>query len=291
MFYLRNMFGDLTHNFNGEQAEQGYTYAYMPRDSVVLSIGGNIGRNCIFVDRIIAHRSQHLCVEPDPRNFAALQRNKEETQSMFENLNGVLARPALGNVSIVSRGIASNIVYNRTGDDVHSVPTIDIDLSNFTAVLVDCEGCYCKLIKSFPELLNAYYLQFELDSGPCDYDLENLLSQYGYIKVDGSLMTWGDPPSLHAVYTKHTFWMPLFANFVISHMFELFGDFAHQVFPSISPQIRLLSMWVVITFIAAASLALLVLLAQLARVSMCVNANALKLGQQMGTIVRPSKVK
>lgn len=194
-----------------EFPEQAYLYAWLPRNAAVLSIGGNIGTTCIFIDKLVSNPSSQTCVEPAPQNLARLESNKHETHSVFSILNAMLVRPAAGPLGFVWKGISSHIA--KPGETPSFfVPTADLDVSNFTAMVIDCEGCFCDLFKSFPELLDKEFLLLEED-GQCDYDWRALLSNHSYDRVDGSLSVVGTPH--HSVWMKHTTWKPLF---ILSHV-------------------------------------------------------------------------
>eukprot|EP00746_Dinoflagellata_sp_MGD_P142064 gnl/MRDRNA2_/MRDRNA2_75073_c0_seq1.p1 gnl/MRDRNA2_/MRDRNA2_75073_c0~~gnl/MRDRNA2_/MRDRNA2_75073_c0_seq1.p1 ORF type:complete len:340 (+),score=37.41 gnl/MRDRNA2_/MRDRNA2_75073_c0_seq1:65-1084(+) len=233
-FVIRNFNGLQFHSLDFEFPEQAYLYAWLPRDAAVLSIGGNIGTTCVFIDRLLWNpsRSRHLCVEPDLKVKSALELNRQETGSLFGTLDAIIARPAIGNISFTFLGWSSHVT--RPGETPsYSVPTVDLDVSNFSAVVMDCEGCYCELFKSIPEILDMQLLLLEVDAFPprCEYNYEALLAKHSYARVDGSLSFAGPPH--HAVYMKGTTWKPWS---ILSHLSQFCVITMRNQFPFMFPE-------------------------------------------------------
>merc|ERR1719215_73495 len=83
-------------------------------------IGGNVGRACVFIDKIVESPDNSACVEPIPAHAATLAQNKRDTSSKFKIIDGILARrsgahatsSADGSTAIwmVPKGIAAKVV-------------------------------------------------------------------------------------------------------------------------------------------------------------------------------------
>eukprot|EP00927_Polykrikos_kofoidii_P023233 TRINITY_DN21461_c0_g1_i5.p1 TRINITY_DN21461_c0_g1~~TRINITY_DN21461_c0_g1_i5.p1 ORF type:complete len:381 (-),score=22.49 TRINITY_DN21461_c0_g1_i5:535-1614(-) len=191
-------------NVDHEISEQVFLWAHLRRDDAVLSVGGNIGGTCLFIDRFVYHsaRKSSLCVEPNPLTWPILLQNRHLSGGRFRTETRILTRPTRGNLSFTSRGIGSRIA--GPGDHVDfEVPTVDLNLSEYTAVVADCEGCFCRLFKEFRELLATRLIIIEKD-GDCDYNVDAFIAQHGFAKVGGS---WFGFSPRHDVYSKGP-WSP-----------------------------------------------------------------------------------
>jgi len=141
--------------------------------------------------------------EPNPATLPILRNNKRLHRSGFEILPMILSRPGGHNLSFSNMGIMAHIA--KPGEPADFVlPTVDRDLSAFTVVVSDCEGCFCLLFKEFPELLRGVRLVINEIDGKCDYDFAALLRQHGFHRVDGTLPFVDGHPA-HDVFSKSWF--------------------------------------------------------------------------------------
>jgi len=204
-------------NDQHEFHEQAYLFGWLRRDDTVLSVGGNIGATCLFVDRFVSAdvKSKSLCVEPNPDIYPILQQNKKILNASFEIENRIFSRPAKGNLKFTSAGVVSHIAGPNDRVDFE-VPTVDRDLGGYSVIVSDCEGCFCSLFKEFPELLSARLIINEKD-GICDYDFTAFLAHHRFALVSGSI---GDAHPRHDVYMKgsglsFTVWNKFVSHFMI----------------------------------------------------------------------------
>lgn len=191
-------------NLDREEAEQAYLWAHMKANDAVLSIGGNVGTTCIFVDKLASDPSRSVCVEPNSVTQKQLEQNKKHFDSKFEILGAILSRPAGPDIGFVDNGIMAHVAaLGETPEFM--VKQVDRDLSGFNVLVIDCEGCFCNFVKEFPEVLeNARVIINEYD-GLCDYDFDAYLYERGLPRIDGSLLTFGAYHPRHDVYSREMF--------------------------------------------------------------------------------------
>lgn len=202
-------------NTKRELAEQLYLYAHMPRDSRVLFIGGNIGTGCVLADKLLKEPAKSMCVEPSPNVVPILQQNKQRHGATFRILNKLLTRPAQGNMSFVYRSMASRIA--RPGEQADfTVESVDMDLSAFNVLAIDCEGCFCEIFQHFAEVQSMELILLEEDAkglgvGCEGLDVYDFLRKAGFTKVNGSVFGGGSP--YHSLWSKHVsslIWWPVY---------------------------------------------------------------------------------
>eukprot|EP00928_Gymnodinium_smaydae_P083821 TRINITY_DN67055_c0_g1_i1.p1 TRINITY_DN67055_c0_g1~~TRINITY_DN67055_c0_g1_i1.p1 ORF type:complete len:326 (+),score=32.20 TRINITY_DN67055_c0_g1_i1:40-1017(+) len=187
-------------NLDGEVPEQMYALSHFKRTDSVITIGGNVGRACVFIDKIVDRPENSACVEPI--YATTLAQNKKDTSSKFKIIDGILERRKGGegqhaNLSadgssviwMLPRGLAASVVDKWQPGAVQA-KSFDIDIKQYNVALIDCEGCYCFVTKDFPEIFAMRAIIIEWDGPRC---IQEQLLESGFIEVDGSLPGAGTP--------------------------------------------------------------------------------------------------
>jgi len=226
-FLLTGMSGDKVSSVDHEVPEKAMVFVYLHPDDRVIEVGANIGSTCLFLGELLSRPKQSLCVEPNPKIHARLQGNIHRAfpnpATQIRTLSAILSRRNTGNIRMVYSGIATRVARLDEQSEVE-VPTVNTSLARFNVFILDCEGCFCELLKDFPEALNARLLVIEED-GRCDYSFEQLLDQNGFARVDGSLrygpFASGNP--------RHSVWMKHAGNFKWRWLWNQSIQFCHTV--------------------------------------------------------------
>lgn len=180
------------------QKMQILIYQYLPYDSIVLEVNGNLGSLSILVNTLIKDSRYHYVTEMEEQKFKLLKKNKD-----INNLNFYPYHGAISNKRVIyKRGIFGTFISKEIGND-EEVPedwvetnTISYSETNDksiaqsgrdinTLILKENNDFLINLIKNNENIVgkikviiieyNIYQLQQE--------ELDNFLKEKGYVKI------------------------------------------------------------------------------------------------------------
>jgi len=179
---------------NYEQFEQYLVSRWIKPNDVVLEIGARLGVVSSCINRMLSNKTNHVVIEPDTRIYDVLLENRKITKSHFQVCTNVLGNSPLRLV-LEDEGLGTRALNDgEVNENTITVPNITV--SNFFAkyklkfnvLVIDCEGCLCKLIEeNGDELLeNIRFVLFEMDNQElCKYDIVvDKLIELGFKFID-----------------------------------------------------------------------------------------------------------
>lgn len=177
-----------------EHYEQYFVSRWIKPDDVVLELGARSGVVSSCINMLLNNRRNQVSVEPDPRILSTLEKNRKLTKSHFKICTEVLGNKPM-RLILAEYGVATHI----TSDDDQRSNIITINnitfnelknkyKLNFTALVIDCEGCFEQLLKNYEnELLKGIKLIiYEMDrTDLCDYTYVNeILKKHKFVLID-----------------------------------------------------------------------------------------------------------
>jgi len=135
-----------------ELPEQLMACNFIKEDDCVLELGGSIGRNSCVINTLLKNKGNHLVIEPNPIEASGLKYNKVEN-----NLDFKIEVSAISDKPLYSRGW-STYTYQIPGSVLVNTLTYDQLLEKydmlFNVLIIDAEGNFSPMLKSFPNILN-----------------------------------------------------------------------------------------------------------------------------------------
>lgn len=141
-----------------EQKEQSLVKQYINKDDVVLELGARYGSVSCTINQILENKENQVVVEPDPRVWDALEKNRGFNKCSFRIIKGFISKQ--------SYGLTNTEVCNGYGttyscqDDNNKIPNYSMEdvlklfPLKFNVLVADCEG----------------FLEIFLDENPFFYD-------------------------------------------------------------------------------------------------------------------------
>jgi FkbM family methyltransferase len=172
-----------------EKADQDLARAWiLPSDSV-LEIGARYGIVSCLINSILEKKTAHVAIEPDDRVWAALEKNKEVNGSSFHIVKGFVSQRKLSLTNFTSAG---GFATTSIEDPSSTIPHYSLEeikeesgISEFTALVVDCEGCFGGFLMENLSLLDSLRIVlFEADgnSKPNYAEIRTMLKQKGFVE-------------------------------------------------------------------------------------------------------------
>jgi FkbM family methyltransferase len=183
-----------------EQFEQYLVQKWIKPTDIVLELGARCGVVSCTINSILAEKSAHVAVEPDPEALVALRKNKATFGGKFRVCGAAIGDTpltmladdeGLGNYTVaaagaeVPPGLHSFSVKNIPRDEFFKKYALP-----FTALVMDCEGCAGRfLADNFHRFEDLEMVLFERDNvAMCDYDaMTKQLEGAGFTKADDLL--------------------------------------------------------------------------------------------------------
>tara|TARA_B110000977_G_C10918913_1_gene432285 strand:- start:161 stop:850 length:690 start_codon:yes stop_codon:yes gene_type:complete len=165
---------------SAEVTEQELSDKYINPNDIVLELGARYGTVSCLVNRKLNNKKLHYVVEPDPRVWEALEKNKEINSSEFTILKGILGKKKY---KLQGDGYGTTMIESNDSD-VKSFSLPDI---NFNTLIVDCEGCFENFYKENKEFVNGLdKIMYETDyPDKCDYKfIQKELLQAGFKVIE-----------------------------------------------------------------------------------------------------------
>jgi len=196
-----------------EEAIEEYFKWYRPKTGdLVFDMGAHCGVSTYHLSKLVGSEGRVVCFEPDPVNFAILERNIERhALSNVVTVNSAIAGTS-GKLAFNSEGtIGSSLVSLMGRESVGSVAMVEaLTLGDVFVCYgepafckIDIEGAEVDVIAKSGELLRGCKTQFALDTnhpkadGKCtDKEIEALFQSYGYevlSEANPLLTTWARP--------------------------------------------------------------------------------------------------
>ncbi len=187
-------------NHSEEYPEQLMVVNFLSPDSVVLELGGNIGRNSLVIATILSDDKNLVVLETDPVSCQMLTDNRDGNDLKFHIENSALSERKL-----IQRGW-DTIPSDDLRDGYNFVNTITYDklkekyALDFNTLVVDCEGALYYILQDNVSILNNIKMIIMEN----DY---NVLSHKQ--TIDQTLIEHG----FKIIYTESGGWGPCFNNF------------------------------------------------------------------------------
>jgi FkbM family methyltransferase len=196
-----------------EEAIEEYFKWYRPQaGDLVFDMGAHCGVSTYHLSKLVGQQGHVVCFEPDPVNFAILQRNIERHRMANVTAVNLAIAGTNGKLAFNSEGtIGSSLVSLLGRESAGSVLMVDaitlqdaFDQYGVPAFCkIDIEGAEVDVIAKSAELLRGCKTQFALDTnhpkadGQCtDKEIEALFRSYGYevlSEANPLLTTWARP--------------------------------------------------------------------------------------------------
>ena len=185
-----------------EYTEQQLVKQYILEDDVVLELGARYGPVYCAINKKLNNKYNQISVEPDDRVWSALELNKIKNNCNFNIIKGFISNKKLS-LTNLSEGLGG---YGATFVETNDTKYISFSLNeiktkykitNFTAIVADCEGFLEIFLDENPELYdNLRIIIFEADYvEKCNYDKikQNLLCRGFIKKLEGHQNVWLKP--------------------------------------------------------------------------------------------------
>ena len=174
-------------SMNEEKVEQDLSKKYIKSNSIVLEIGGNMGRNALVISTILTNDNNLVTMEPNKEFYEKLITNRNYNNKNFHVENSCLSKSKT--FILNSRSFQEGKVHdiypqnykNLKLDNAFETNCIDYDsLCNkynkiFDTLCIDCEGAFYYILNDFPNILDNIKLII------MENDYENI-NHYNHIK-------------------------------------------------------------------------------------------------------------
>ena len=168
-----------------EAAERMAVMNHISSDDVVLEIGANIGGVSTLLATILSDPNHLVSVDPHKGNCKFLKQEGIRIGKPFNVFNGVVKGPTLLSCT-GSKQVGSYVKCTPCSNSSCETENLSIlQLEEryglvFTAIIIDCEGCYESLMPQILGHRSIQQIQIEWD-GPF---MENDIIRAGYTHVD-----------------------------------------------------------------------------------------------------------
>lgn len=157
-----------------EVQEQIDAAAFLLPDDCVLELGARWGGVSVVINRLLKDGTKHLAVEPDPRVWEVLEKNRDTHGCKFHIVKGAISNQKL-NLDIDEKfyGLASFTKPSEDGDvPIYKLQDFEDKVTDFNVLIADCEGFLETFYDENKEIFNNLRLiLFEKDrKEACDYD-------------------------------------------------------------------------------------------------------------------------
>lgn len=194
LLYLHNLLKIEEATFNEEFPEQLMAMTYINKDSKVLEIGGNLGRNSIIISHILENDQDIVTMECYDPIIPKLYINKNINNLYFHIENSALS---------LKRLVFKDFFCHQTDeikDDYIEVPKSTFNNIQtkyniiFDTLVVDCEGSLPQILTDFPNMLeNIKTIIMENDYIELEKKnvLNKILNINNFIRVYNEKGGWG----------------------------------------------------------------------------------------------------
>ena len=186
---------------NTEIPEQLMAVKHITPDSVVLELGGSIGRNSCVINSILDTKTNHVVVEPSKKELSILQQNRDSNNFEFFIENSAISKVPLYSLNwqTYPTQIPGSVEVNTIGYN----GVLEKYKLKFNTLVIDNEGHFVGMLKDFPTILDGINLliiehDFNTEDDLCYF--KKTMTQSGFIMNDmflkndryGPGMNWHD---------------------------------------------------------------------------------------------------
>ena len=172
-------------NLNEEIPEQLMAVKHITPDSIVLELGGSIGRNSCVINSILDNKSNHIVVEPSTGELTTLTQNRDSNHFGF-----FIENSAISNVPLYSLGWQTYTVQIPNSVQVKTIDYNDLLEKyklKFNTLVIDNEGHFVGMLKDYPAILDDIRLliiehDFNTEDDLCYF--KQIMTQSGFIMSD-----------------------------------------------------------------------------------------------------------
>ena len=170
---------------NEEIPEQLMAVKHITPDSIVLELGGSIGRNSCVINSILDNKSNHIVVEPSTGELTTLTQNRDSNHFGF-----FIENSAISNVPLYSLGWQTYTVQIPNSVQVKTIDYNDLLEKyklKFNTLVIDNEGHFVGMLKDYPAILDDIRLliiehDFNTEDDLCYF--KQIMTQSGFIMSD-----------------------------------------------------------------------------------------------------------
>lgn len=211
LFEIYNKLNQIDSNFvanilQHERPEQELVAKYIPNNSIVLELGGNIGATATIINSKLIEKSNHIIIEPELNFVQSLLAIKNKFNLGFQQVHGILSKNKQEQIKLWPSCI------NSKQYSLNELETL-LGGKKFTAILADCEGAFDPILQDFPELLETVKVIILENDGGDIKRVKKTLEENNFILVhsqihpywNGDLSSFKDLIGFHEVWIKNTY--------------------------------------------------------------------------------------
>ncbi len=155
-----------------EKNEQLLAQQHIVKNDIVLELGGRYGSVSCVIDKILDIKENLFVVEPDPKVWNALEKNKQINDCKFNIINGFISNKKW-NIDNPNAGYSTSCIPDNNSS-IPSYSLNEIEEKNnirFNVLFADCEGFLETFLDENKQILNNLRLIiYEKDSpNKCNY--------------------------------------------------------------------------------------------------------------------------
>lgn len=142
-----------------EYPEQLMAVEHILPDSVVLEIGGNVGRNSCVIASILSDSKNLVVFESDPDNAAKLKENRDANGLRFEIVDAAISKKRLVQKDWNTRPEKEEDLTSNEWTPVKTVTwgqVLDEHNLKFDTLVADCEGAMYHILRDEPDFLRDF---------------------------------------------------------------------------------------------------------------------------------------
>lgn len=175
---------------NKEIPEQLMAVKHITPDSIVLELGGSIGRNSCVINSILDTKTKHVVIEPSTKELSMLQQNRDSNTLGF-----FIENSAISNVPLYSLNWQTYQTQIPGSVEVNTINYDDLLAKyklKFNTLVIDNEGHFVDMLKDFPTILDSIKLliiehDFNTEDDLCYF--KKTMTQSGFKMEDMFLKT------------------------------------------------------------------------------------------------------
>jgi hypothetical protein len=183
---------------NDELPEQLMSVKHITPDSIVLELGGSIGRNSCIINSILDTKTNHVVIEPGTLELSLLQNNRDSN-----NFGFFIENSAISNVPLYSLGWYTYLTQIPDSIEVNTINYNDLLEKyklKFNTLVIDNEGHFVGMLKDFPTILDGINLliiehDFNTEDDLCYF--KKTMTQSGFTMKDMFLKTDRNGPGIN----------------------------------------------------------------------------------------------
>ena len=170
---------------NDELPEQLMSVKHITPDSIVLELGGSIGRNSCIINSILDTKTNHVVIEPGTLELSLLQNNRDSN-----NFGFFIENSAISNVPLYSLSWYTYLTQIPDSIEVNTINYNDVLEKyklTFNTLVIDNEGHFVGMLKDFPTILDGINLliiehDFNTEDDLCYF--KKTMTQSGFTMKD-----------------------------------------------------------------------------------------------------------